>query len=279
MGQYKGAIDDVIREVQSAYPFPDIFDETVETIKTLAHVLQRFEPTGTLLLDIGCGALDKATVFQKMGYRCFACDDFKDPWHRQEKNLGPVLDFAARLGVQVHQQQEDYVIPWEKGSFDIVTLVNVIEHLHESPRDILNFAGACLKERGLLVIVMPNSVNLRKRLSVALGRSNYTPVRGFFEYPGLWRGHVREYTLQETGQIVQWAGFGIVHKKTFHGMVKQRPHNTLLRLLYQGLCVPSPGFRDSLLVAARKPAGWVPRQPDPEGMDKSLTDSWATCTS
>ena len=82
-------------------------------------------------------------------------------------------------------------------------IVNVIEHLHQSPRDILNSAGAYLKPDGLLVVVMPNAVNLRKRISVALGRSNYTPARGFFENEGVWRGHVREYTFQETNQILQ----------------------------------------------------------------------------
>ena len=68
---------------------------------------------------------------------------------------------------------------------------------------------------------MPNAVNLRKRISVALGQSNYTPARGFFENEGVWRGHVREYTFQETNQILQWAGFEIVHKSTFHGLMKR----------------------------------------------------------
>ena len=279
MNRRKETIDDIIREVRSCFPFPDIFDSTAETIKALAGVIQSQEPNGGRLLDIGCGALDKATVLQKMGYECSACDDFQDPWHRQKKNLDPVLEFARQCGVQVHAQGDDYSIPWEEGSFDVVTMVNVIEHLHESPRNFLNSAGSYLKEGGLFVVVMPNSVNLRKRLAVVLGRSNYTPARGFFENEGVWRGHVREYTLRETSQIIEWAGFDVVHNQTFHGMLKQRLSNPVLRLLFQSLCLPVPSFRDTLLVAARKPAGWVPRQPDTEAMDQSLTDSWITCTS
>jgi len=203
MNKPKRSVDDIIREVKSELPFPDIFDSTAETVKEIATVVQVLKPEGGRLLDIGCGALDKTTVLQKMGYESFGCDDFQDPWHRQQKNLDPILEYANKCGVQVQVQGDDYVIPWDEGSFDVILMVNVIEHLHESPRKFLNSAGSYLREGGLFVVVMPNSVNLRKRLAVAMGRSNYTPARGFFENDGVWRGHVREYTLRETSQILE----------------------------------------------------------------------------
>ena len=139
-------VEEAILEVQQGYPFPEIIAGTEETIKALGSVIQSQRPEGGRLLDIGCGALDKATVFQMLGYECAACDDFQDPWHREKQNLGPVLEFAARCGVEVHTLDESHSTPWEEGSFDIVTIVNVIEHLHESPRGILNLAGSYLKE-------------------------------------------------------------------------------------------------------------------------------------
>ena len=274
MGEDEKAVERAIRDVRAGYPFPDIFEETADTVKTLANLLQNLGPTGGRLLDIGCGALDKTVVFQRSGYQCFGCDDFQDPWHRREENLEPVLSFAREVGVEVCVQGEDHTIPWDEASFDIVTITNVIEHLNESPRELLNFAGRYLKPEGLLVVCMPNSVNLRKRLAVLRGRSNYTPVRGFYEYVGPWRGHVREFTFGETCQIVEWSGFDIVHKSTFHGLLRRRLSNPLLRLIFKAVCMPFPGYRDSLLVAARKPAGWIPRQPEPDAMDKSLTDAW-----
>jgi SAM-dependent methyltransferase len=264
------AIDRAIEEIRAEYPFPEIIDETEDTIRTLAEALRHLAPSGSRLLDIGCGALDKATVYQKLGYVCYGCDDFVDPWHSRRENLDPVLAFANGVGVQVYTQREAFCIPWDEGSFDIVTIVNVIEHLHESPRKILNFAGTYLKPGGLLVVVMPNAVNLRKRLSVVMGQSNYTPARGLFEYDGIWRGHTREYTFRETCQIVEWAGLDVVYKRTFHGMLRSRLHNPFLRLLFKGLSMPAPSFRDGLLVVGRKPANWVPREPDP-GALRSLT--------
>ena len=274
MAQASKTVDEAIQDARSRFPFPEIFDDTADTIRTLATVLRKFAPPGSRLLDIGCGALDKAAVFQRMGYSCFGCDDFQDPWHRHQQNLDPVLAFAREAGIQVHVQKEDNTIHWEMESFDVATLIDVLEHLHQSPREILNFAGTCLKPGGLLVVVMPNSVNLRKRLSVVLGRSNYTPARGFYESVGLWRGHVREYTFRETCQVVEWSGFEIVHQRTFHGLLKGRLSNPLPRLAFRALCTGFPGFRDSLLVVARKPPDWVPREPDPQAMQKSLTDSW-----
>ncbi len=267
-------IDQVIRDVQSTYPFPEIIDEAADAILSLATVVCDLVPKGSRLLDIGCGAMDKTIVLQNLGYECFGCDDFLDPWHSNAENLDPVLAYARQSGVQVHVQDAHYTTPWELESFDAVTLVNVIEHLTESPREILNFAGSYLNAGGVILVAMPNSVNLRKRLSVVRGRTNYTPVQGFYESSGPWRGHVREFTVEETSQIVKWTGFDVVYQGTFHGMARARLPNPLLRGAFRGLCALWPNFRDSVLVAATKPAGWKPREPDQESMQKSLTASW-----
>jgi SAM-dependent methyltransferase len=269
-----GVIDQAIEEILANYPYPAIIKETGATIRSLAESLVKLTPDRGRLLDIGCGGLDKTIVFQNLGYSCFGCDDFQDPWYLSNENFDPVLEFARESGVDVHKLTDGYEIPWESGSFDVVTMTNVIEHLHESPRDILNLAGRLLKPGGLLLVAMPNSVNLRKRISVMRGRSNYTPVRGFFENDGVWRGHVREFTLQETCQIVEWNGFQVIHKKTFHGMLGNRLRNPVARMLFKGISYVRPDFRDGVMVGARKPPDWTERQPDASAMEVSLTDAW-----
>jgi 2-polyprenyl-3-methyl-5-hydroxy-6-metoxy-1,4-benzoquinol methylase len=270
----KSSVIKIIKELKEEYPYPEILDDSEDAIHFLASALKELAPDGGRLLDIGCGALDKTVFFQRMGYSCFACDDFQDPWHSASGNLDPVVAYAKQAGIEVHAQDQHYTVPWEQESFDVVTMLNVIEHLTVSPRNILNFAGTYLKPGGLLLVEMPNSVNLRKRLSVLRGKSNYTPVAGFFENEGPWRGHIREFTLEETQQIVDWAGFKTEYKKTAHTMVRQRLTNRLLLWVFKGLCMGFPGFRDSFLVGARKPEGWIPREPDPEAMQKSLTSAW-----
>ena len=107
MSRDKAVIDQAIAEVRIGFPFPEIIRETEDTISRLAALLFELVPQGGRLLDLGCGALDKATVYQKIGYQCFACDDFLDPWHSRRENLGPVLTFPQALGVQVYAQQRE----------------------------------------------------------------------------------------------------------------------------------------------------------------------------
>ena len=270
----RASLGDIIEKVKKEYPFPEIIEDTEDAIRFLASALRESAPDGGRLLDIGCGALDKTIVFQRMGYSCFGCDDFRDPWHAHKENLEPVLAYAKETGVQVYAQDNHFTLPWDLESFDVVTMVNVIEHVHESPREILNFAGSYLKAGGLLLVAMPNSVNLRKRLSVLRGHSNYTPVQGFYENEGEWRGHVREFTLGETRQILEWNGFETIQMRTNHSMARQRLPNPIIFWMFKGISMVFPDFRDSLLVAARKPEGWVPREPDPAAKDRSLTASW-----
>ena len=92
-------VNEAIRDARSRFPFPQILDDTADTIRTLATVLRKFAPTRSRLLHIGCGVLDKAGVFQQLGYLCFACDDFQDSWHRHQGNPDPVLRvFVALYG-------------------------------------------------------------------------------------------------------------------------------------------------------------------------------------
>ena len=255
-------INSIIHELRGEFPFPDLIDETQDTIKSIAGLLSQVVPVGGRVLDLGCGALDKASVYQKMGYQCYCADDFLDTWHKNPNNFYPVSNYAESIGIEIHSQSEPLELPWEIESFDAVTIINVIEHLHESPRELLNLAGHYLKSGGVLIVGMPNSVNLRKRISVLFGNSNYTPVQGLYEFDGLWRGHTREYTLKETCQIVTWTGFEVIFKSTFHGLLMNRLANKTARSLFKSLCMIAPGFRDSILVAARKPANWKPRVSD-----------------
>lgn len=262
MNRRNNIIDNAIEEIRDGFPFPGIFEEGIDTVKPIAALLRAQMPSGGRLLDLGCGALDKPMVYQKLGYQCCCADDFQDTWHKDSNNLNPVVDFATSLGMEVYKQSEPFVVPWENESFDIVTIINVIEHLHGTPRELLNFAGTLLRPGGLLVVGMPNSVNFRKRLSVLMGRTNYTPAMGIYESEGVWRGHIREYILEETCQILSWTGFDVVSKSTFHGILRNRLQNRLLRLMFRSLCAISPQFKDGLLVAAYKPFDWEPREPD-----------------
>jgi len=85
-------------------------------------------------------------------------------------------------------------------TYDAISIFGVIEHLHSSPKKLLGRLWNALKPNGKMVVTVPNAVNLRKRLSVPFGRSNYPSFKTFWN-ADIWRGHVREYTVEELYQI------------------------------------------------------------------------------
>ena len=123
----------------------------------------------------------------------------------------------------------------------------------------------------MVLVGMPNSVNLRKRLDVARGQTNYTPARGFYENIGPWRGHVREFTPRETSDLLGWNGFDVVYAKTYNGIMKSRLKNPLLRFAFQGLSTVFPSFKYSIIAIGQQPMDWTDSTPDSAEMDQSLT--------
>jgi SAM-dependent methyltransferase len=165
------------------------------------------------LLDIGSGPMSKTAIFRRIGFECYAVDDLQDNWHRRDDNLDLILKFADSEGIHFHLQNVDgNEIPFAANSFDVVTCFNVLEHMHHSPRELLNTIGAFTKPEGLIVLSVPNSVNLRKRLAVLFGRTNYPSIDQVF-LCDKWRGHVHEYTLAELICVAKkWTSRFLVQK-------------------------------------------------------------------
>jgi hypothetical protein len=131
--------------------------------------------------------------------------------------------------------------------------------------------GEYVKPGGVLVISMPNSVNLRKRLSVMFGKTNYAPVDvQYLSPPDEYRGHVREYTLAETVWIVEQNKFDVLAGTTFEHLAYEKLRFPL-REIYLGIGNFIKTTRSSVLVVARKPLNWEPVEFNHERYKKSLS--------
>ncbi|MEW6494261.1 MAG: class I SAM-dependent methyltransferase [Cyanobacteriota bacterium] len=254
-------IVDKIKTVIDSFPFdnylsPDFPHEALTLVTSVVNILGDFKGK---LLDIGSGSMNFTAVFAKCGFDCYAVDDLNDPWHLIGNNVNLLKKYASDLNITFHRQDpSDYTIPFEKESFDVVMLNAVIEHLHESPRNLLNAAFEFTKPQGIVVVTMPNSVNLRKRLSVLLGKTNYPDIKGFYHSKGTWRGHIREYTLAETVYILKEVGGEVILSKTFHLNINSKLTNRVVRKIYELITAVVPTLRDGILVIARKPLNWNP---------------------
>ena len=137
---------------------------------------------GIGLFSVGCAALGlKRTVL---------VDDFEDTVNHR---VGPaLLDLHRGYGVEVVAR--DIVkkgIQDIPGMFDIITTFDSMEHWHKSPKELFRQVLEKLKPGGVFVLGVPNSVNMRKRITVPFGFGKWSSIEEWYE-PETFRGHVRE---------------------------------------------------------------------------------------
>lgn len=261
------AVDDVRR----AFPFAGYVDPARKggALRLVAETVSAHVPAGGRILDFGAGPAEKTAVLARLGYRCTAVDDLSDFWHQRGDNRARILEFAERMAVRFLVGSVPH--PELGGGYDAVLASDVIEHLHESPRVVLNPLVEALAPGGLLIVTVPNAVNLRKRLSVLAGRTNYPAFRSFFWYPGPWRGHVREYTTHDLRNLADLMGLATVRVGGGHTLLwKLSPP---ARLLYRTITALGDGLKDTLVLVARKPQGWARLEAmAPERVESLLAD-------
>lgn len=100
------------------------------------------------LFDIGCGFGQALLYFRQKGLKASGLDP-----------SGEAVKYAIKQGLRVYQCGiEDFSCV--KGEhFDVVTLLNVLEHLRRPAETLINIMNRLLKPKGLLVIDVPNEFN------------------------------------------------------------------------------------------------------------------------
>ncbi len=97
---------------------------------------------------------------------------------------------------------------WLRGvePYDLVTMAEVIEHVHTSPRLVLSFVRTLVRPGGTLILQTPNAAALGKRIRLLLGRNPYDHIDEDITNPK----HFREDTPAELRAYVEGAGLEFV---------------------------------------------------------------------
>ena len=215
------------------------------------------------VLDFGAGPCDKTALFSLIGMEVTAFDILQDAWHNLDNNREKIVSFAKSVGIDYHLADRDGGFAFPDRKYDVLMLHNVIEHLHSSPRSLLNKLLRYVRPGGILAITVPNAANLRKRIHLLLGRTNYNRFEYFYWYPGLWHGHIREYVRGDLLLLSEFLGLELLELSTYHLQLDRLP--VTARRLFVAFSVLAPGTRDSWMLIARKPLDWKPRfKPSPE---------------
>jgi SAM-dependent methyltransferase len=101
-------------------------------------------------------------------------------------------------------------IPFSDNSFELVLLLEVIEHLKMDHRLLLKEISRVLKESGILIITTPNFCSLTNILLMLKGENVQPPLNILFEDNQSGDVHVREFTLKELSNLINGSSFDIV---------------------------------------------------------------------
>ena len=267
-------IAEAIYRVRNRFPFDGYMDSVDDAYLQISDVVQEYLAPGSTILDFGAGPCDKTAVLQELGYRCFAYDDLADGWHLIDDNRKKILAFAQQCGIEFRRAGKDDVFD-EGVQFDMMMMHAVLEHLHGSPRDLLNEFLRLVRPGGLLFITVPNAGNIRKRISLLMGGTNLPRFDLYYCYPGKWRGHVREYVRDDLVQLARFLDLEILRLTSCHFMLYKVPRS--LRVAYLALTSVFEGWRDTWLLLARKRAGWKARPSLPADEMKHMLGTYTGC--
>jgi len=143
-GEYKNFNDSSL-EVQTndkeffQSRWSDIYENLIEIDESLNNK--------TSILDVGCGWAQALLFFKEKGFDCFGFDPAIE-----------AVNYGCKKGLNLRHAGLEGMDVFEGKKFDIVSMLNVLEHLAD-PLNSINQIKKILKPNGILVIDVPNEFN------------------------------------------------------------------------------------------------------------------------
>lgn len=146
---------------------------------------------GAKLLDLGCGQGEMSQFFKKIGWVVSAADASRDNVAKMQKLEFPVtrLDLNEQL-------------PYEDASFDMVALVDVIEHVVKA-EFLISEINRLLCPDGLLLLSTPNQAFYKRRIRALAGRP--PDEEGY---------HFRFFIRRKLRKLLSINGFSVIQKNS-----------------------------------------------------------------
>ena len=248
-------IEDAVNEVMRDYIFRDSTgDQKRPKLIEIAELVTGNLPSGAKIVDFGSGYGDVPAVLSLLGYECTALDDFNDPWHTPE-NVDKILKFSEKYRIK-RIDLNTQVMSDAGTNFDMVMIHDVLEHLHDSPRDILLELLHLTNDQGMLYATVPNAGNIKKRAKLLFGGTNHPHYDHYYWHPHPYRGHVREYVKGDFLRLAQWLDLTVVELRDLNQMLPTL--KPLPRFVWKGISFAFPGCKDTWQFLGKKSSNWAP---------------------
>ena len=221
------------------------------------------------LLDIGGGlginyfCLDNLS---KNNFEFTLIDRFVE---YDDGNRMGTINFAANLTKEanINMVNQDFwqnkKLPFEDNYFDLVSVLDVTEHLPGNPLYLLKEIYRILKPEGLLFLGGPSSITLIKRIRMLFGRNPYIDLGSWLS--SNYFSHYREYTRCEQEELIKLSGLKLVNVcmlpepsntqakyRFYDGEKKKLSIKTIILYLMDIIERLMPNLRSSVYCVAKK---------------------------
>lgn len=245
-----------LTEHEDLFPHTDALDVVIPWLNY--RITSTFEQGG-VQVDLGGGLNIANGVLAEMGMKVWVVDLVEEyfPQSSMHTEGTEQVAFLEDKGVQfiradlVTCNLLDHFSP---ESVDVFSSYHTLEHLHHSPRRMLESSLEALKPGGRVFFEVPNAANLLKRGKLLAGRTNYAPYEGFWSVDTYY-GHVREYSVADLlylAEQLHLADAQVVGKNWFGALYSKVPSPRLAALIDEAL-QRRPGLCGSLFLSGRKP--------------------------
>ena len=230
-------------------------DDQAERHAFIEELLAQLAPAPADVVELGAAPGDQSLALARRGYKVTAFDLGQAEW--SDLPEGAMAERLRAGGVSlVIGDLEQPPLPFADGSFDVVLLTEVLEHLRDYPGRTLADVRRILRPGGLLVLTTPNAAYLLNRIRLATGKSVYTPLPDWL-YGLPHARHAREYTVREVKELVSHAGLDTVLVTSRHFYRSRGSLASLPRIGKSAISVVArlmPTLGPAIVVVARRPA-------------------------
>jgi 2-polyprenyl-3-methyl-5-hydroxy-6-metoxy-1,4-benzoquinol methylase len=227
----------------------DRYAMIVREVMTLAGAHTHTEPFR--LLDFGSFSGVLSLALKALGYDVYCMD--VEPVAAQHR------EFYEKHDLKLTPRLNGYTLPYEDGYFDCVVFSEVLEHLYDSPLDILTEFKRVLKPDGHLLLTTPNVMRIENKVKFLLNINIYQDIYRYVYYPR-YAPHYHEYTKKDLRVLLgNYVGYSPVRVKMFDfAGGRSRLRRAVQRCLYS-INILLPMFKGTLVAIAGNATSPAPR--------------------
>lgn len=200
----------------------------------LTYFSDSFAGHGKKILDAGCGSGELMQILTLRGYDLTGMDMSHEMLDLTRKKISAVTDSEETRLVSGDIES----IPFDNGSFDIVTTAGVIEYL-ENDDKVLEEFNRVLKQDGMLVISITNKYSYNLMLDNIFeyfrGKKFFFNIMNFVSSKVVGHGRlqpkkfiIRRHAPYAFRDLLVANGFNIIDSRFFYYTLLPHPFNSLL---------------------------------------------------